>query len=407
MTPACRSCGSTRLTTFLSLGETPLADALVTPEGARAGEARYPLDLAFCPDCSLTQILEEVPPQTLFVDNYLYFSSFSDHLVRHARDHAEGLVERRGLGPGSRVVEVASNDGYFLRHLLGRGIDVLGIDPAPDQARAAREAGVPTVEAFFGSELARELRDEHGPADVIVANNVMAHTPALNDFVEGLAILLADDGVATIENPYVRELVERVAFDTVYHEHFSYFSCTAVDVLMRRHGLFLQHIDAFPDLHGGTLRWTVGRQDGADHSVREHLESEREAGLLRPEYYERFGERVRVLQDDLLALLRGLKAEGASIAAYGAAAKGATLLNATGIDGELLDFVVDLNVHKQGLLMPGAHLPILDPSALLERRPDYLLLLAWNFREEIARQQAAYLEAGGRFIVPVPAPEVV
>jgi SAM-dependent methyltransferase len=403
----CRSCRLEGLRPFLSLGKTPLADALVRPEDLGEIEARYPLDVAFCPHCSLVQILEEVPPDRLFVDNYLYFSSFSDELLAHARRHAEALVATRGLGSSNLVVELASNDGYLLKNFAERGIPVLGVDPAPDQADAAEAAGIPTLREFFGPELARRMRADVGAADVIIANNVMAHVPDLNGFVEGMAILLADDGLVTVENPYVRDLVEHCEFDTIYHEHFCYFSCTAVDQLVRRHGLHLNDVEYFPDLHGGTLRWHIGRIDDRQPRAAEALEAEVRSGLTRFEHYAEFGERVERIQGELRALLEDLKAQGRTIWAYGAAAKGSTLLNSTGIGPELVDVVVDRNVHKQGRLMPGVHIPIRGVEALLDAQPDHVLLLAWNFKDEILRQQEEYRRRGGRFIVPVPHPGVL
>lgn len=402
----CRSCGTTGLEVFLSLGETPLADALVDPSSV-AVEPRFPLDVAFCPTCSLVQILEEVPPEQLFVDNYLYFSSFSDALAAHSREHALGLIERRSLGPDSLVVEIASNDGYLLSNFVEKGIPVLGIDPAPDQAEAAEARGVPTLQSFFGTDLAGRLRSEGKQADVIIANNVMAHVPDLNGFVAGMRTLLADDGVATIENPYVRDLIDHVEFDTIYHEHHCYFSCTAVDQLMRRNGLYLCDIEYFPDLHGGTLRWTVSPREDVQPIVHQYLESEREAGVTTAGYYEGFGRRVTHVRDRLLELLRELRDGGATVAAYGAAAKGSTLVNYVGIGTDLVEFVVDRNVHKQGKLMPGTNQPIRDPAALMTDDPDYVLLLAWNFADEIMSQQAEYRSAGGKFIVPVPEPTIV
>jgi SAM-dependent methyltransferase len=403
----CRSCGQPGLEVFLSLGETPLADALLDDRTITENEPRFPLDVAFCPECSLVQILEEVPPEQLFVDNYLYFSSFSDVLTGHAKTHAEALIERRGLGGDSLVVELASNDGYLLRNFVERGIPVLGIDPAPDQADAAEAIGVPTLREFFGVELAERLRAEGKSADVIIANNVMAHVPDLNGFVKGMQILLSDDGIATIENPYVRDLIDHCEFDTIYHEHHCYFSCSAVDALMRRNGLFLNDIEYFPDLHGGTLRWTVGPKDEPTETVRRYLADERDAGLTSRGYYDGFRQRVEQLRTDLLAMLTDLKAQGSTIAAYGAAAKGATMVNFVGIGTDLVDYVVDRNTHKQDRFMPGMHLPIRDPGVLVTEQPDYLLLLAWNFADEIMSQQADYRRNGGRFIVPVPSPTIV
>jgi SAM-dependent methyltransferase len=401
---ACRSCGAPGPEVFLRLGELPLPDALLREDQLDDPEPRFPLDLAVCAECTLVQLLGEVPPEQLFVDNYLYFSSYSDSLLGHAREHAEGLIAELGLGAESLVVEVASNDGYLLRNFVERGIPVLGIDPAPTQADAAEAVGVPTLREFFGSELAARLRAEGREADAIVAFNVLAHTPDPSDLVAGMAMLLGDDGVASIENTYVRDLVDNLAFDTVYHEHFSYLSCTAVDALARRNGLFLNGIEHFPDVQGGALRWRLGKRDEPGPEVERYLAEERELGLG---YYRSFGERVSRLSTELLELLRGLKADGASIAAYGAAAKGTVLLNHVGIDRSLVDFVVDRNPHKQGLFMPGVHLPIRAPEALLEERPDYLLLLAWNYRDEVMRQQDEYHRLGGRFVVPVPQPEVV
>jgi SAM-dependent methyltransferase len=403
----CRSCGAPGLSVFLSLGEMPLPDALVPADQLDHAEPRFPLDVAFCQGCSLVQILEDVDPSQLFVDNYLYFSSFSEGLLRHSRDHAATLAGERHLGAESLVVEIASNDGYLLRNFADYGVPVLGIDPAPGQAEAAEAAGVPTMQEFFGTELARRLVQKGKRADVIIANNVMAHTPTLNSFVEGISILLKDDGVATIENTYVMDLIDRCEFDTIYHEHFCYFSCTAVDALMRRHGLVLNHVEHFPELQGGTLRWHVSRSPEVQASARDFLCREREEGLVDFEYYKRFGERVQALRRELGELLRRLKADGKTIAAYGAAAKGSTLINYVGIGTDIVDFVVDRNEHKHGLHMPGQHLPVRSPQALLDERPDYVLLLAWNYQKEVFEQQAEYRRLGGKFIVPVPWPVVM
>ncbi|MPV36589.1 class I SAM-dependent methyltransferase [Georgenia subflava] len=404
---ACRSCESTELKPFLSLGHTPLPDALVSAD--RLGQACevFPLDVVFCAGCTLVQILEDVPPEQLFVDNYLYFSSFSDQLLRHAKEHAETLIASRELDSSSLVVELASNDGYLLKNFVSHGIRAVGVDPAPDQAQAAREVGVTTVEEFFGVDLARRLRAEHGPADVIVANNVMAHVPALNDFVGGIAELLADDGLVTVENPWVKDLVDNGEFDTIYHEHFYYYSCTSVDALVRRHGMYLNHVEYFPDLHGGTLRWHIGKQEDVSSEARRVLLLEQKAGVDTFEFYADFGHRVEQTKVKLREMLEAVKADGGRVAAYGAAAKGSTMLNYVGLGTETLDFVVDRNTYKHGKYMPGVHVPIRPTEALLEEQPDYVLILAWNFTDEIVRQQAEYVRRGGQFIRPVPVPAVL
>jgi SAM-dependent methyltransferase len=405
--PSCRSCGSTDLRPFLDLGRTPLPDALVDVAADRSREEWFPLAVAFCPDCTLVQITEEVSAEKMFVDNYHYYSSFSDHLLKHSRDHAMGLVETRGLGAGSLVVELASNDGYLLKNFVEAGVPVLGIDPSPGPAAAAVEAGVPTLREFFGIDLARRLVAEGRRADVIIANNVMAHVPDLNGFVAGMKVLLADDGLITVENPYVRDLIDHCEFDTIYHEHYCYFSCTAVQALVRRHGLWLNDVEYFEQLHGGTLRWHIGHHDRRSDTLLGYLREEEQRGLTGASAYTSFADRVRGVCTDLAGLIGDLRAEGRTVAAYGAAAKGAMMLNHAGLGTDLVEFVVDRNPHKQGKLMPGTHQPVRSPDALVTERPDYVLLLAWNFRDEIMAQQSEYLDRGGRFIVPVPTPEVV
>lgn len=406
-TPPCRSCGTDGLLPFLDLGSTPLSDALVPPERADQADDEYPLEVTFCPTCAMVQITETLPEDVLFPDDYPYFSSFSDHLLRHSREHAEGLVASRGLDGSSLVLELASNDGYLLKNFVEAGVPVLGIDPAPAQVAQANRDGVRSRCAFFGRGLAGELRDEFGAADVIIANNVMAHIPDLNGFVAGMAHMLADDGIITVENPWVHDLIEHGEFDTMYHEHIFYHSCIGVEALMNRHGLHINHVEHFADLHGGTLRYHISHHEGRSPEAKEFFATEYGAGLDTFAYYDGFAHRVEAIRDELVGLLTRLRDEGASVAAYGAAAKGSTLLNYAGIDRSLVSFVVDRNTHKQGLHMPGTHQPIFDPAVLLERSPDYLLLLAWNFADEIMAQQTEYASAGGRFIRPIPTPEII
>ena len=403
----CRSCGRPELEMVLSLGSTPLANALITAEQLDQPESTYPLDLAFCPRCTLVQITETVPPEELFRE-YLYFSSFSDTMLRHAQAIVERMLDERRLGADSLAVEIASNDGYLLQYYKQAGVPVLGIEPAVNIARVAEEErGIRTLTDFFGAETARRLVAQGERADVIHANNVLAHVADLNGFVEGIRLLLKDDGVAVIEAPYVKDLIDRCEFDTIYHEHLCYFSLTALHQLFARHGLAIQDVERLA-IHGGSLRVFLGHagvEPGA--SVRELLDEEAAWGVGTIEFYEEFAARVERLKTTLRTFIMQLKEQRRSVAAYGAAAKGSTLLNYFQIGREALDFVVDRSVYKQGRYMPGVHLPIFSPARLLEEMPSHVLLLTWNFADEILEQQAEYRNRGGRFIIPIPEFKVI
>jgi SAM-dependent methyltransferase len=404
---ACRGCGRSGLEIVLDLGQMPLANAILEPDDLARPERRYPLALACCPECWLVQITETVAPELLFRE-YAYFSSISDEFVEHARAIAERQISGRGLGPGSLVVELASNDGYLLRHYARAGVPVLGIDPARNVAEVAAANGVPTLAEFFTRDLADELASSGRTADVVHANNVIAHVPDLNGFVAGIARILKPAGVAVIETPYLRDLVERLEFDTIYHEHVFYHSLTGLSGVFERNGLVVVDVERIP-VHGGSLR-VYATRSGAERpgeAVRSLLAEEEAAGLCSPAYYATFASRVEALGRELRTMLAGLVARGHTVAAYGAAAKGAVLLNAFDIGPELVSFVVDRSPHKQGHLMPGVHIPILATDQLLARKPQECLLLAWNFAGEILAQQAEYRRLGGRFIIPVPKPTLV
>ena len=403
----CRSCGSTDASHILDLGQQPLANNLLTPADLAKQEPKFPLRLAVCKSCWMLQITDLVPPVELFSE-YLYFSSFSDLMLRHSREACDGYMKEFGLNGQSLVVEVASNDGYLLQNFVKAKVPCLGIEPAANIAKIAREKGIETLVEFFGKKIASDLAAKNRQADLILGNNVFAHAPDTNDFVAGLKTLLKPKGRIALEFPYGADFIEHTEFDTIYHEHVFYFTLTALKPLFERHGLTLFRVQRLP-IHGGSLRLFAGHTGAhaVEKSVTDLLAEETCKGVNAIGYYEGFANQVRALKDDLVALLAKLKKEGKSIAAYGASAKGSTLLNYYGVGAETLDFVADRSTYKQGRLTPGTHSPIVPPEELLKRKPDYMLLLTWNFADEILAQQKLYRDAGGKFIVPIPKVKVV
>ena len=408
MSPSCRFCGTSLQSTVVDLGSSPLANSYLTASQCGGGEAFYPLHVRVCSRCMLVQLEQFEAPDGIFSD-YAYFSSYSDSWLRHARDYTALMVERFGLGPASRVVEIASNDGYLLQYFVERGVPVLGIEPAANIAAVAEGRGIRSRVEFFGTDTARRLVAEGESADLLLGNNVLAHVPDLNDFVEGMRIALKPEGILTMEFPHLLRLIEESQFDTIYHEHFSYFSFLTVEQVFAAHGLTLFDVDELPT-HGGSLR-IYGRHAGAaapavTPRVARLRDKERRAGLDRLETYAAFDERVRQTKRRLLAFLIDAKESGRSIVGYGAPAKGNTLLNYCGVRRDFLDYTVDRSPHKQGLFLPGTHIPIHAPERIRETRPDYVMILPWNLREEVIGQMGYIAEWGGRFVTPIPEPRI-
>src|SRR3954447_2802113 len=407
--PACRFCAAPLRHTFVDLGMSPLCESFVPADQANAMERFYPLHAKVCERCLLVQLEEFASGEEIFGGEYAYFSSYSDSWVQHARRYVEMAIERFGLTSDSLVVEVASNDGYLLRHVVERGIPALGIEPAANVAEAAGALGVETIVRFFGRQCARDLIAEGKRADLIAANNVMAHVPDLNDFVAGFEILLADDGVVTVEVPHLLRLVEDNQFDTIYHEHFQYFSCLTAQKVFAHHGLELFDVEELKS-HGGSLRLYGQRKSTASRPVGERVHEltarERALGFDTLEAHVAFTARVEETKWGLLEFLIAQRREGKRIAGYGAPGKGNTLLNYCGIRTDLLAYTVDRNPYKQGMHLPGTHIPIERPQRLAEPRPDYILILPWSLREEIVARLASAREWGARFVVPIPAVEV-
>jgi SAM-dependent methyltransferase len=404
----CRFCGGQSLQTFVDLGMSPLANAYLKLEQLQSMERFYPLHCFVCNYCFLVQLEEFEDPLVIFND-YAYFSSYSDTWLKHAQAYVEAMLKRENLSPQSQVVEIGSNDGYLLQYFMANHIPVLGIEPAANVARVARNKGIPTLDKFFTSELAGKLVSDGLRADLIVGNNVLAHVPNLNDFVNGLKILLKPHGLITLEFPHLMRLIAGNQFDTIYHEHFSYFSFTTVEKVFAAHKLKLVEVEELPT-HGGSLRIYASHAGNTarfpGERVVELKRREETYGLTRMETYQAFDERVKKTKRQILRFLIQAKEEGKSLVGYGAAAKGNTLLSYCGIRKDFLDYVVDRSPYKQGLFLPGTHLPINPPDMVRRTRPDYLLILPWNIKAEIMEQMAYIREWGGKFVVPIPDVEV-
>jgi len=407
--PQCRFCGHRLNQVFVDLGMSPLCQTHISPEQLNAMERFYPLRVYVCDACLLVQLEEFVAPADIFSE-YAYFSSFSDSWVEHARRYTEQMRERFLLDGSRQVMEIASNDGYLLQHFVAAGVPVLGIEPAENVARAAIEKGVRTISCFFGRESAERIKAQFGSPDLLLGNNVLAHVPDINDFVAGMQLLLKSDGVITMEFPHLMRLIELNQFDTIYHEHFSYLSFTTVVRIFATHGLTLFDVEELPT-HGGSLR--IYARHEADSGkpvgrrVAELLATESGKGYGRVETYATFDQRVRATKRALLAFLLDAKQRGKRIVGYGAPGKGNTLLNYCGIRTDFLDFTVDRNPYKQGKYTPGTHIPILPPERLMEARPDYVLILPWNLKDEITQSFAGIRAWGGRFVVPIPTVQVL
>lgn len=405
----CRSCGAVLTCEFLDLGTAPPSNAFLSAADLARPEAWFPLKLHACSDCHLVQVDEVQAHDKLFAPDYVYFSSYSRSWLEHAERYVAAAVDRLGLGPSSLVVELASNDGYLLQYVAARGIPCLGIEPTEGTALAARARGIETVVRFFGTQLADELARSRGGADLIVGNNVLAHVPDINDFVAGIARLLSPGGVATLEFPHLLELVANRQFDTVYHEHFSYLSFHTVQRIFAAQGLRLWDVETLPT-HGGSLRVWACRQDApraATPAVAAMLERESAAGMMDMAWYQGFQRVAEDVKDGFLAFLLEQKRAGKRVAAYGAAAKGNTLINFAGIRADLIAFVVDASPHKQGRYLPGSRIPVVDEAMLRQARPDYVVILPWNLRDEISQQLDYVRHWQGKLVVAIPRIEVL
>lgn len=402
--PRCRFCREPLRLTLVDLGSTPLANSYVPPEKMGTKDPVFPLHARVCSNCRLVQVDDVTTPGDIF-SHYAYFSSYSKSWVEHARRFAEMAKDRWQLGPDSLVVEIASNDGYLLQHFVKLGVPVLGVEPAANVAEVAVKNGVRTEVAFFGEETAKRLKAAGHHADLMVANNVFAHVPDMNDFIEGFAVLLKPDGVISLEFPHLMHLVEHIQFDTIYHEHYSYLSLYAVEKILGAHGLKVFDIAELPT-HGGSLRVMATHKASAKHAEGAGLvkvrANEAKAGIDADAFYAGFDPKVRAVRTALLDFLRKAKAEGKKVAAYGAAAKGNTLLNYCGIGTDLIDYVVDVSPYKQNTALPGSRLPVYAPSKIEETKPDYVLILPWNIKDEIVEQMKGIRAWGGKFAIAIP-----
>ncbi len=401
----CRFCEAPLSLSFADLGMSPLSNAYLKSEDLNAMERFYPLHAWVCESCYLVQLEEFESPQRIFGEDYAYFSSYSDTWLEHARRYTELMIERFGFTAKSQIVEIASNDGYLLQYFKRKGIPVLGIEPAANVAAEAERRGVPTLVRFFGNDTARELAGAGRRADLLIGNNVLAHVPALNDFVAGMAILLKPGGVITMEFPHLLRLMEENQFDTIYHEHFSYFSFSVAERVLAAHGLTLFDVEEIPT-HGGSLRVFAKHASNSAPPVGKRVaalrQREQKAGLDRGNTYGVFAEKVKATKRSLLRFLIEAREAGKRVVGYGAPAKGNTLLNYCGVRTDLLEYTVDRSPHKQGQFLPGTHIPVYAPDKIRETRPDYVLILPWNLKDEIAEQMADVRAWGGKFVVPIP-----
>lgn len=406
--PTCRGCDAPLDLTLVDLGLSPLANSYVPPDKAAEPDSFYPLHARVCESCWLVQVEDAVPAEHIFSEDYAYFSSFSNSWLAHCKAYADEMTERLSLGPDSLVVEIASNDGYLLQYFVERDVPVLGVEPSAGVARVAEEKGVPTVVDFFGRPIAEQLRAEGRQPDLISSANVLAHVPDINDFAAGVATLLQGDAIYTVEFPHLLNLIEKVQFDTIYHEHYSYLSLLAVEILFARHGLRVFDVQELPT-HGGSLRVFACLQDASleeGPGLSQVRARETAAQLDQAAGYQGFGPRCEALRDGLVKYLQDARAEDRVVAAYGAAAKGNTLLNYAGVGPDLISFCVDRNPAKQNTLLPGSRIPVFSTEMLSTRRPDDLLILPWNIRDEVARQEQDLAKAGMRFVTAVPEIEI-